>query len=222
MSYILALLIPLPLFLAPIPCNSYGRSNSYGHNPSYALSIEVPYNIKTSRIQGVFGKTLFSFRKNHLFLQAPHINSLSLIITPAINHLCQDGTTYLERDTRFDYLWYELTRSPIPNKKATVISSSYTWDIKPITDKVHVRIPEDAIIILLPPNVIKQVTPSNQQSGNFVSYLPTIHLISITEDELDKALDDIDFALTTLDTSCPKLSEPPRSKTLLTVQTKQQ
>jgi len=192
MRHIIVLQIFLLLFVVSMDFGAYRRQ------PSYVLNIEIPSDVRTDRIRGIFNKKAFIFRNNYCIFQAPPFISLSLIITPSVNYVFKDNEWYIERDPQKECLWYILTQVEESNMPGGVYSPYYK-NILPVTGSLPIRIPDDAIVILLPPNIIDGIIPSQEPSGIFLNHLPTIKLNPLTEEKLNSILDHVDQDLVNID-----------------------
>lgn len=104
----------------------------------------------------------------------------------------ENNVKYLKREPQNPYLWFSLQLSASHETSTDDFDNPvvYKWTItKRNPDKMSLRVPEKAIVILMDPSLIEDIQDTESISTQGSIQLPTIKIKqSVTKEQLDEAL----------------------------------
>jgi hypothetical protein len=154
----------------------------------YDVSLNTSKPLKTDCIRCLYHGKCFNFANQHCVFCDDAIHPfIVLIITPDIEFKENKHFIYPVLKASQPCIWYNMT-----------LSDSNLWEVvKLAKDDTPARIPNNAIVVLLPPDLVDDVGPEAAQ-GKKIVHLP---IIKLKKNVTQKVLDDVlnHCALETLD-----------------------
>jgi hypothetical protein len=161
--------------------------------PCYILSVDAPKQLQNTKGLHAYykGNSLDLSEQWCLIPEKNHHVTFTIIITDDIDFEARgNNIRYLKRKPDRPCLWYDITLKQNNGNK----SSYYTWAIEQRSlNEVSERIPEHAITLLMPPNLVDTLRSEENQLAAFGKkqciMLPTVILKNnITQRTFDNAM----------------------------------